>query len=150
METYVLTLKGEHDSTGGLVEVRVENPPANLGEPVFSKLKARLAHAVMGVGGVTGFSYGAGFDVVSMRGTEYIADRMHFGGVAGGISTGEPLRMRVSVKPSVSVGEVAKEGRHDPCIVPRVIPVLEAMVAVVLADLWLLNRGLAGAALDGA
>lgn len=144
MEQYVLQRKAEHDSIGGLVEVRVLNPPASLGEPVFSKLKALLAHAVMSVGGVTGFSYGVGFGVASMRGTEYISDRTHFGGVSGGISTGEEIRMTAGVKPSVSVGEVAKKGRHDPCIVPRVVPVLEAMVALVLADTYLIHRGIVG------
>jgi len=144
MEQLVLQRKAEHDSVGGLVEVRVWNPPASLGEPVFSKLKALLAQAVMSVGGVTGFSYGAGFNVANMRGTEYLSDRAHFGGVSGGISTGEEMRITAGIKPSVSVGEVAKKGRHDPCIVPRVVPVLEAMVALVLADMYLIHRGIVG------
>ncbi|MEM7305076.1 MAG: chorismate synthase [Planctomycetota bacterium] len=140
MEAYVARLKDEHDSTGGLVEVRVQNPPPHLGEPVFLKLKATLAQAVMSIGAVTGFAYGAGFDVAELRGKEYVADREHFGGLLGGITTGEDLRLTVGVKPTSSIGDVAKKGRHDPCIVPRVIPVLEAMVAIALADAWLVHR----------
>ena len=140
MQDYVLALKDEHDSTGGLVEVVVQNTPKHLGDPVFAKLKASLAQAVMSIGAVTGFSYGAGFRTAEMRGLDYIDDRANFGGLLGGISTGEDLLLTASVKPTTSVGEVAKGGRHDPCIVPRVIPVLEAMVAIVLADAWLRQR----------
>ena len=140
MEAYVLRLREEHDSTGGLVEVLVQNPPAHIGEPVFLKLKAQLAQGLMSIGAVTGFAYGAGFEAATMRGTDYVSDRGHFGGILGGIATGEDLRLTVSVKPSSSVGEAAKQGRHDPCIVPRVIPVVEAMVAITLADAWLMHR----------
>jgi chorismate synthase len=144
MERYVRTLRDEHDSTGGLVEVLVRDPPQNLGEPVFDKLKARLANAFLGVGAVTGFSYGAGFSTVEMRGSEYVRDDAHFGGMLGGISTGRPLRLLASIKPASSVGDVAKKGRHDPCIVPRVIPVLEAMTAIALADAFLISRARGG------
>lgn len=140
MIAYVEGLRDAHDSTGGLVEVRVEAPPPHLGEPVFGKLKARLAQAMLSIGAVTGFDYGVGLDAATLRGSEYVADRSHFGGVLGGLSTGEPLRFRVGVKPTSSIGEVARRGRHDPCIVPRVIPVVEAMTACVLADLLLLDR----------
>lgn len=140
MTAYIQELQREYNSCGGLVEVLVQNMPAHLGEPVFDKLKARLAHAVMSIGAVTGFSYGAGFATAEMRGQDYISDRRNFGGILGGVSTGEDLRLTASIKPSTSVGETAKEGRHDPCIVPRVLPVLEAMVAIVLADAWLQAR----------
>ncbi len=143
MEDYVLRLKAEHDSVGGLAEVVVKNMPKHLGEPVFQKLKAQLAQAILSIGAVTGFAYGAGFDTAAMRGREYLEDRTNFGGMLGGISTGEDLTLTVSIKPSSSVGDVARAGRHDPCIVPRVIPVLEAMVAIVLADAWLLHRSTA-------
>lgn len=140
MEAYVLALKEKFNSTGGLIEVRVTGTPPNLGDPVFGKIKARLADALMSIGAVTGFSYGSGFDVAAMKGVDYISDRKHFGGILGGISTGEDLVLHISVKPPSSLGEVAKRGRHDSCIVPRVIPIAEAMVAIVLADCFLLQR----------
>lgn len=140
MEAYVLKLKSEYNSSGGLIEIRVAKPPKNLGDPVFAKLKACLADAIMGIGAVHGFSYGAGFKAADMQGLDYIADKTVFGGMLGGISTGDDLVLHVSVKPSTSVGSIAKEGRHDPCIVPRVIPVVEAMVALVLADCLLLQQ----------
>ncbi|MFH0851761.1 MAG: chorismate synthase [Candidatus Peregrinibacteria bacterium] len=140
METYILSLKEKGDSTGGLIEVRILHTPPHLGDPVFEKLKANLAKAMMGIPAITGFSYGAGFRTAEMRGSDYISDRQNFGGILGGISTGEDLLFRCSVKPPTSLGEVAKRGRHDPCIVPRVIPVAEAMTAIVLADAFLLQR----------
>lgn len=140
MVAHLEELAQAHDSSGGLVEVRVFAPPAGLGEPTFGKLKARLADAFLSVGAVTGFSYGAGFATAAMRGSAYVADRESFGGILGGISTGEELRLHASIKPASSVGDVARRGRHDPCIVPRVIPVLEAMTACVLADCLLLAR----------
>lgn len=140
MTEYILDLKSKANSTGGLIEIRVENPPKNLGDPVFRKLKSRLAEAVMSIGAVTGFSYGAGFKTAEMQGKDYTAVSANFGGMLGGISTGEPLILNVSIKPASSIGQVAKEGRHDPCIVPRVIPVVEAMVALVLADCYLMQR----------
>jgi len=140
MEEYVASVKAEHNSTGGLIKVRVLNTPPSLGDPVFKKLKAKLAEAALSIGAVTGFSYGAGFGVSGMKGVDYISDRKNFGGILGGISTGENIVMHISVKPPSSLGEVAKKGRHDPCIVPRVIPVIEAMVAIVLADFYLKQR----------
>ncbi len=140
MEAYILDLKAHANSTGGLIEIRVENPPKNLGDPVFRKLKSRLAEAIMTIGAVTGFSYGAGFKTAEMQGKDYTADPKNFGGMLGGISTGEPLLLTLSIKPASSIGQVAKEGRHDPCIVPRVIPVAEAMVALVLADCYLMQK----------
>ncbi len=143
MEAYVLKLKSQYNSSGGLIEIRVVKPPKSLGDPVFGKLKARLADAVMSIGAVHGFSYGAGFKTAEMKGLDYIRDKKVFGGILGGISTGEDIVLHVSVKPSTSVGEIAKKGRHDPCIVPRVIPVVESMVAMVLADCHLLQQAYA-------
>ncbi|MFA7681953.1 MAG: chorismate synthase [Candidatus Peribacteraceae bacterium] len=140
MEEYILQLKEEGDSAGGLVEVRVEHTPKHLGDPVFEKLKANLAKAMLSIPAVTGFSYGAGFKTAEMQGTEYIADKNNFGGILGGISTGDDLVLHLSVKPTTSLGDVAKQGRHDSCIVPRVIPVAEAMVAMVLADAYLMQK----------
>jgi chorismate synthase len=132
------------DSLGGRVRCLVFAPPAGLGDPTFLKLKSRLATAVMSIGATTGFAYGAGFETARMRGRDYVADRQNFGGILGGISTGETLSLDVSIKPTTSLGTVAKKGRHDPCIVPRVIPVVEAMVAFVLADCLLMQRTLKG------
>ncbi len=140
MEVFILNRKAEANSIGGLIQIRVVKPPKNLGDPVFDKLKARLAHAIMSIGAVTGFSYGAGFDTAAMRGSEYVKDKENFGGILGGISTGDDIILTLSVKPASSIGQVAKEGRHDPCIVPRVIPVAEAMVALTLADCYLLQK----------
>lgn len=140
MESYIAQRKEEHDSVGGLIQVRVQNMVPSLGDPVFDKLKAKLGHGIMSIGAVTGFSYGAGHRTAQMHGQDYVADSSNFGGILGGISTGEDLVLNVSIKPSTSLGDVAKEGRHDPCIVPRVIPVLESMVAIVLADAFLANR----------
>lgn len=140
MEKYILQLKEDHNSTGGLVEVRTINPPKHLGDPVFQKLKAQLASAVMSIGATTGYSYGAGWKTAEMKGLDYVNDSANFGGMLGGITTGEDLVITVSIKPTTSVGETAKTGRHDPCIVPRVIPVLEAMVAITLADAYLMQQ----------
>lgn len=140
MEIFILKRKSEADSVGGLIEIRIIKPPKNLGDPVFDKLKSRLSYAVMSIGAVTGFSYGAGFATADMRGTEYTKDKKNFGGILGGISTGDDIMLTLSIKPASSIGQVAKEGRHDPCIVPRVIPVAEAMVALVLADCYLLQK----------
>jgi len=140
MEAYILKLKSEANSTGGLIEIRVKNPPKDLGDPVFDKLKSKLANAVMTIGAVTGVSYGAGFRTATMQGKDYVRTKENFGGMLGGISTGDDLILNISVKPASSIGQVAKEGRHDPCIVPRVIPVAEAMVLLVLADCYLLQR----------
>ncbi|MEZ5974759.1 MAG: chorismate synthase [Planctomycetota bacterium] len=140
MLAYVLDLKQAGDSTGGLVELRITGVPAGWGDPVFRKLKAELAHALLSIGAVTGFSFGAGFDVAGMRGSEYLADPGADGGLLGGISNGGELRLHLAVKPTSSIADVAKRGRHDPCIVPRIIPVAEAMVALVLADASLRAR----------
>jgi len=142
MEAYVRQLREQHDSTGGVVEIRVEAPPKDLGDPTFAKLKSKLAEAVLSVGAVTGFSYGAGFRTAEMRGSEYVAEPANFGGMLGGISTGATIRLEASIKPASTVGAAAAAGRHDPCVVPRVIPVLEAMVALVLADRLLMQRAL--------
>ncbi|MEZ6195100.1 MAG: chorismate synthase [Planctomycetota bacterium] len=139
------TARAAGDSRGGIVAVRVLAPPAGLGEPTFGKLKARLADAMLSIGAVTGFAYGAGFDAGAMSGLDYVADRANFGGLLGGISTGEAIAFSVSIKPTTSIGDVARKGRHDPCIVPRVIPVIEAMARFVLADAVLLARAGSGA-----
>jgi chorismate synthase len=160
MERLVLRMKKEGDSVGGVVEIIVKNPPVGLGEPVFDKLEADLAKALMSIGAIKGFELGNGFGAARLRGSEN-NDGMYYdksrrrirtrtnnaGGIAGGISNGEDIVVRIAVKPASSIAKVQEtvtvkgksakisvEGRHDPCICPRVVPVAESMVALVLLD----------------
>lgn len=126
------------DSHGGVVEILIQNPPAFLGQPVFHKLKSDLALAFMSVGATNGFELGLGFEAASVPGIQFHqSSQSPYGGIRGGISTGENILLRVSFKPTSSILDVAKKGRHDPCIVTRAIPVLEAMTWLVLADHYL-------------
>ncbi|UYL08670.1 chorismate synthase [Bdellovibrio sp. SKB1291214] len=126
------------DSYGGIAEILIQAPPAHLGQPVFHKLKSDLAMAFMSVGAANGFELGLGFDSADVQGTEFHQGSQDvYGGIRGGISTGESILLRVSFKPTSSILDVAKKGRHDPCIVTRAIPVLEAMTWLVLADHYL-------------
>jgi chorismate synthase len=160
MEALVLRMKEEGDSVGGIVEVLVKNPPAGLGEPVFDKLEADLAKALMSIGAIKGFEVGNGFRAARLTGSEN-NDPMYFdevarrvrtrtnnaGGISGGISNGEDILVRIAVKPPSSIRKeqetvtlegkpatISVEGRHDPCICPRVVPVAESMVALTLLD----------------
>jgi len=154
MAARVEEARGAQDSVGGLVECRIEGVPAGLGEPVFDKLDAELARAAVSLGAVKGVEFGAGFAAAGMTGSEH-NDEMsaegfltnNAGGVLGGISTGEPIVFRLAVKPTSSIArpqrtvdtggaerEIRTEGRHDPCICPRLVPVVEAMAALVLED----------------
>lgn len=129
------------DSYGGVAEILIENPPAYLGQPVFHKLKSDLAQAFLSVGATNGFELGLGFDSAEVKGTEFHQGTQEaYGGIRGGISTGESILLKVSFKPTSSILDVAKKGRHDPCIVTRAIPVLEAMTWLVLADHWLWSK----------
>lgn len=132
-------------SYGGIAEIVVLNAPAGLGQPVFHKLKSDLASAYFGVGATAGVEIGDGFGAASAEGTAFHGDasatdstHSRYGGIRGGISTGEPIIARVAFKPTSTVMDLAKKGRHDPCIVPRALPVLEAMTWLVLCDhlLW--------------
>ncbi|MEK2689083.1 chorismate synthase [Bdellovibrio sp. GT3] len=126
------------DSYGGIAEILIQAPPASLGQPVFHKLKSDLAQAFMSVGATNGFELGLGFESVKVPGTDFHQGHQDvYGGIRGGISTGEDILLRVSFKPTSSILDVAKKGRHDPCIVTRAIPVLEAMTWLVLADHYL-------------
>lgn len=161
-EDLVQEVKSQGDSLGGIVEIRAENIPAGLGEPVFDKLDARLAYALMGVGAVKGVEIGAGFAASRMRGSEN-NDQMgpdgflsnNAGGVLAGISSGQPLVMRAGVKPIPSISITQKTmtrqgtqtrvnigGRHDISAIPRIVPVLKSMVMLVLADMVLLQRAI--------
>jgi chorismate synthase len=165
MERAILMAKDEGDSVGGVVEIIAINVPPGLGEPVFDKLDADLAKAVMSIGAVKGVEIGAGFEVARRRGSEnkdefileedkVVTSSNNSGGVLGGVSNGMPIIVRAAIKPTSSIAKPQKtvdlskmeettikiEGRHDPCIVPRVIPVCEAMVTLVLADHLLRDR----------
>ena len=155
--------KADGDSVGGIVEVVAAGCPPGLGDPVFDKLEALLSHAIMSVGAVRGVEIGAGFAAARMRGSTYNdepfleAGRMrtrtnNAGGIAGGISNGMDIVIRAVLRPPASISRpqttidaagapvtVQIEGRHDPCIVPRAVPVLEAMTALVLADCLLVH-----------
>ena len=156
MEEAVLQAKADSDSVGGIVELAVSGVPAGLGDPVFFKLDSRLAHAVMTIGAVKGMEIGRGFELARMRCSE-AGDSMragsflsnNAGGISGGISTGQPINLRAAVKPTPSIAlpqetidtagrnrMIRIEGRHDPCIVPRIIPVIESMAALVILDAW--------------
>ena len=153
------------DSLGGVITGRVRNVPVGLGEPIYQKVEALLGSAMLSINAVKGFEIGSGFAGARMRGSEhndlfYTDDSgqtrtrtNRSGGVQGGISNGEDLIFRVAFKPTSTLmrdqesvntaGEsvVAKgKGRHDPCVVPRAVPIVEAMAACVLADLWLMDR----------
>jgi chorismate synthase len=141
VEKLLSDAKENGKSYGGIAQVWIENPPESLGQPVFHKLKSDLAAAMMSVGAVSGVELGDGFLAVQAEGSEFHSHGPKhggYGGVRGGISTGERIVLKVAFKPTSSVLDVAKQGRHDPCIVTRAIPVLEAMANFVLADhaLW--------------
>lgn len=140
VEDLLLKAKAEGRSYGGEVEVFITNPSVGLGQPVFHKLKSDLASAFMGVGATAGVELGDGRNVIEAEGSEFHRqdDQRHYGGIRGGISSGEPILLRVFFKPTSTVLDVAKKGRHDPCIVIRAIPVLESMAWMVMADhiLW--------------
>lgn len=142
MQARILEAKAAGDSLGGAIAVRVTDAPAGLGEPVFGKLKARLADAFAGIGAVTGVLWGPDDLEARLRepGSSFHTDAAAYGGVQGGLSTGAPMSLRVLFKPPATLADHAKAGRHDPCILPRAVPVIEAMTSMVLADLWLLLR----------
>ncbi|MBI4228781.1 MAG: chorismate synthase [Deltaproteobacteria bacterium] len=158
-------VRREGDSIGGLVEVVSKGVPAGLGAPVFDKMEADLARALMSIGGIRGFEVGLGFEAARRKGSEvndlmYKDDtgRLRFktnnaGGLLGGITTGEDLIVRIAIKPTSSIPKVQKtvdrfgvekdlvvKGRHDPCLCPRAVPIAEAMVNLVLVDHLLMSK----------
>ncbi len=161
MISLIETIKKEGDTIGGTVTCAVTNVPIGLGEPVFNKLQAQLAKAMFSINAVKGFEYGAGFCAPKMRGSEHndlfntdgSTQTNLSGGIQGGISNGMDIYFRVAFKPVATLmqtqqtintnAELVKikgKGRHDPCVVPRAVPVVEAMTALVLADFWLMHR----------
>ena len=158
-------IKLEKDSLGGIVEVRADNVPPGLGEPTAEKLDALLGQAMLSIPATKGVEIGSGFAAAAMRGSThndaFVVDEHgrigtrtnNHGGTLGGISSGEQIVVRVAIKPTSSISQdqdtvdihgrprtILVEGRHDPCVVPRAVPVVEAMMCLVLADLLLLNR----------
>lgn len=134
---YLLNLKKEGESRGGKVTIVARGVSPGLGEPAFDKLKADLAKALVSIGAVVSFSFGLGEEMADLDGSVVSQKRENFGGIEGGISNGDDIILNVTFKPTSTVGDKAKEGRHDPCIIPRAIPVVEAMVKLVLADHFL-------------
>lgn len=134
--------KVQGESYGGVVEVQIKNIPRGLGQPVFHKFKADLAAAIMGIGATTSFEFGAGRHATEQKGTEFHNDFLSpsYGGIRGGLTTGELVQFQVGFKPTSSIKDTAKKGRHDPCIVPRAVPVVEAMTWLLLADHLLWSR----------
>jgi len=158
----------DRDSVGGVIEAVVKNCPPGLGDPVFDKLNARLAHALLSIGTIRGIEFGDGFSATKLKGSEHNDPFLktdgkirtktnHAGGILGGISNGEDIILRVGVKPPSSIAQnqqtvdisgedvsIQVKGRHDPCICPRVVPVVEAMIAVTLADCLLIQKSIRG------
>lgn len=151
----------DRDTIGGIVTCVIENVPVGLGEPVFDKLHAELGKAMLSINAVKGFEYGSGFAGIAMRGSQHNdafyrdGDRIrtktnYSGGIQGGISNGEPIYFNVAFKPVATIMQdqdsvdvngkpvtVSGKGRHDPCVVPRAVPIVEAMAALVIADFYL-------------
>ncbi|MBY0515554.1 MAG: chorismate synthase [Bacteriovoracaceae bacterium] len=140
VETFLLDCKAQGESSGGVVGLKVTGAPAGLGEPAFDKLKADLAKAMLSLPGCLGIEIGAGFAGTQMPGSELSKDSKNFGGMEGGITNGEDLLLRVAFKAPSTLGDKAKAGRHDPCLLPRVLPVVEAMAKIVIADHHLRQR----------
>lgn len=165
---YLDKIKAEQDTVGGIVKLRIDPVPVGLGEPVFAKLSAHLAQAIMSIGSVKGIAFGSGFDLGAMTGSEandqsdasgWLSN--HAGGILGGISSGQPIIITIAVKPIASHGKsqvcmdksgnpvtLQISGRHDVCHIPRLLPVIEAMVKLVLADAISHQKLIAGDSLD--
>lgn len=142
VENYLLNLKEKGESCGGKVRTIIKGCPVGLGEPVFDKLKAVLSHGMLSIGSCMGISFGLGEDFITKLGTEISNDSKNFSGIEGGISNGEDIYFDLVFKAPSTVGQKALEGRHDPCILPRVLPVVESMAFIVLADMYLRHKKL--------
>ena len=165
MEQLIKQVKGKGDTIGGIITGVITGVPVGLGEPVFGKLHAMLGAAMLSINAVKGFEYGDGFDFATRRGSEvndaFTTDSEgrvrtatnHSGGIQGGISNGEDIIFRVAFKPVATllrdVNTIEKDGnsitlkargRHDPCVLPRAVPIVEAMAAMVILDAYLLNK----------
>ncbi len=138
LKTMLEDAKSNGESYGGVIKVKIKGPNAGLGQPVFSKLKSDLASALFSIGAVQGINLGD--SNVSLKGSEFHKLDQPYGGIQGGISTGQDIELEVLFKPTSSIQDVAKTGRHDPCIMPRALVVVESMIAMVLLDHTLLKR----------
>jgi len=161
MENYIREIRSQGDTVGGTVKCIIKNVPKGLGEPVFDKLHATLGQAMLSINAVKGFEFGSGFEGTKLKGSEHndlfnqdgSTKTNLSGGIQGGISNGMDIYFNVAFKPVATImqkqetinskGELVEmqgKGRHDPCVVPRAIPIVEAMAALVLADFWLQNK----------
>ncbi len=161
MEQYIKQIRKEGDTVGGIVSCAISDVPVGLGEPVFDKLHAELGKAMLSINAVKGFEYGSGFAGAALKGsahndlfnTDGTTKTNLSGGIQGGISNGMDIYFNVAFKPVATImqdqetidkeGNVVNmqgKGRHDPCVVPRAVPIVEAMAALVLVDYWLMNR----------
>ena len=165
MEQAVMEATKEGDTLGGIIECTVKGVPAGLGEPLFGKLHAQLAAAMMSIPSVHGFEYGDGFEMASKRGSEVMdqfvrredgtigTETNHSGGIQGGISNGEDIVMRIAFKPVPTLMRLVStidrdgnpvilqpRGRHDACVLPRALPIVEAMAALVILDNYLIKK----------
>ena len=163
MEAYIKEIRKEGDTVGGSIVCELQHVPPGLGEPVFDKLHAELGKAMLSINAVKGFEYGSGFSSVSMKGSEHNdlfnedgSTKTNFsGGIQGGISNGMPISMRIAFKPVATLIQeqttlntkdelvpMQGKGRHDPCVVPRAVPIVEAMAAITLLDFYLRNKAI--------
>ena len=161
MEAYIKEIKKQGDTVGGTISCVIQNVPIGLGEPVFDKLHAELGKAMLSINAVHGFEYGSGFSGSKMKGSDHndsfnpdgTTKTNLSGGIQGGISNGMDIYFKVAFKPVATLlqkqevlsnkGEIIEQqgkGRHDPCVVPRAVPIVEAMAALVIADYFLLNK----------
>lgn len=161
MEELIRETRKNGDTVGGTITCVIENVPAGLGEPVFDKLHAELGKAMLSINAVKGFEYGSGFCGAKMKGSEHndlfnsdgSTKSNLSGGIQGGISNGMDIYFRVAFKPVATIMQKQEtidskgnkviaegKGRHDPCVVPRAVPIVEAMAALVITDFWLLNK----------
>jgi chorismate synthase len=161
MEEYIRVIKKQGDTVGGTISCVIQNVPVGLGEPVFDKLHAELGKAMLSINAVKGFEFGSGFEGSKMKGSEHndlynpdgTTKTNLSGGIQGGISNGMDIYFRVAFKPVATImqkqdsldnkgniTEMTGKGRHDPCVVPRAVPIVEAMAAIVIADFFLLNK----------
>ena len=161
MEDYIRDIRKQGDTVGGTVTCVIQNVPIGLGEPVFDKLHAELGKAMLSINAVKGFEFGSGFCGAKMKGSEHndlynpdgTTKTNLSGGIQGGISNGMDIYFRVAFKPVATImqkqesldnkgniTEMTGKGRHDPCVVPRAVPIVEAMAAIVLADFYLINK----------